>query len=113
MKKITYFGDMIRRNHIHRLILEHWRGNKQRKAKNVVVDKFHRMEGNELRRTRGTGSRSGAMEDHGSQPHQRRRHLMIMMKGYSLAYRVKFSFCFIASNYFLWNYFLGIKQLAA
>ena len=43
-------------------------GNKQRKAKNEVVDKHHRMDGNENRRPRETGSSSGAMEDHDSQP---------------------------------------------
>ena len=37
-RKITYFGNMIRRNYIHRLLLEgHGRGKKQRKAENGVV----------------------------------------------------------------------------
>ena len=53
---------------------------KQRKAKNGVVDKHHRMEGNAIRRPRETGSRSGAMEDHDSQHSQRRRHLMMTMQ---------------------------------
>ena len=53
--------------------------NKQRKAKNGVDAKYHRMDGNAMRRPRETGSRSGAMEDHDSQPSQRRRHLMMMM----------------------------------
>ena len=42
--------------------------NKQRKAKNGVGDKHHRMDGNAIRRFCETGSRSGAMEDHDSQP---------------------------------------------
>ena len=49
------------------------------KAKNGVDDKHHRMDGNALRRHRETCSRSEAMEDHDSQPSQRRRHLMMMM----------------------------------
>ena len=40
--------------------------------------KYHRMDGNAIRRPRETGSISGAMEDHDSQPYQRRRHLMVM-----------------------------------
>ena len=52
---------------------------KQRKAKNGVDDKYHRMDGDAIRRARETGSRSGAMESHDSQPSQRRRHLMMMM----------------------------------
>ena len=52
---------------------------KPRKAKNGVDDKHHRMDGNTIRRPRETCSRSGAMEDHDSQPSQRRRHLMMMM----------------------------------
>ena len=53
--------------------------NKQRKAKNGVDDKYHRMDGNAIRRPRKTGSRSGAKEDHDSQPSQRRRLLMNMI----------------------------------
>ena len=34
---------------------------------------------NEIRRPCETGSRPGAMEDHDSQPSQRRRHLMMIM----------------------------------
>ena len=45
------------------------------KAKNGVVDKHHRMDGNAIPRPRETGSRSGAMESHDSQPSQSRRHL--------------------------------------
>ena len=52
---------------------------KQRKAKNRVVDKHHRMDGNAIRRPRENCSRSGAVEDHDSQPSQRRRHLMMTM----------------------------------
>ena len=48
-RKITYFGHMIRRNNIHRLLLEGpLEGKKQRKAKNGVDDKHHRMDGNAL-----------------------------------------------------------------
>ena len=74
-RKITYFGHMIRRNNIHRLLLE----GQQRKAKNGVVDKHHRMDGNAIQRPRDNCSRSGTLEDHDSQPSQRRRHLMMMM----------------------------------
>ena len=42
-----------------------------------VGDKYHRMDGNAIRRPRETGSRSGAMESHDSQPSSRRRHLII------------------------------------
>ena len=35
---------------------------------NGLDDKYHRMDANEIRRPRETGSRSGAMEDHDSQP---------------------------------------------
>ena len=49
------------------------------KAKNGVVDKYHRLDGNAMRIPCETGSRSGAMEDHNSQPSQRRRHLVMMM----------------------------------
>ena len=51
----------------------------QRKAKNGVVDKHHRLDRDAIRRSRETDTRSGAMEDHDSQPSQRRRHLMMMM----------------------------------
>ena len=51
----------------------------QRKAKNGVDDKHHRMDGDAIRRPRVTCSRSGAMEDLDSQPSQRRRHLMMMI----------------------------------
>ncbi len=54
-------------------------GNKQRKAKNGVDDKHHRVDGNAIRRARETCSRSGAMEDHENQSSQRRRHLMMMI----------------------------------
>ena len=37
------------------------------------------MDGNAIRRPRETGSRSGAMEDHDSQPSERRRHLIMIM----------------------------------
>ena len=50
-RKITYFGHMIRRNNIHRLLLEGPLAGgekKQRKAKNGVDDKHHRMDGNVL-----------------------------------------------------------------
>ena len=52
----------------------------QRKAKNGVVDKRHRMDGNAIRRPRENCARSGAMEHHDSQPSEIRRHLMMMMK---------------------------------
>ena len=80
-----------RRNNIHRLLLGGSTGGekKQRKAKNGVDDKHHRMDRNALRRPREACSRnnnpreacsrSGGMEDHESQPSQRRRHLMMMM----------------------------------
>ena len=55
----------------------------QRKVNNGVVDKHHIMDGNAIRRPRETGPRSGGMEDHDSQPSPRRRHLMILMTGYS------------------------------
>ena len=64
---------MIKRNNIHRLLLEGpltgstGRECKQR-AKNGVDDKYHRMDGNAIRRPRETGSTSGAMESHDSQP---------------------------------------------
>ena len=48
-RKITYLGHMIRRNNIHRLLLEGpltGGEKKQRKAKNGVDDKHHRMDGN-------------------------------------------------------------------
>ena len=90
---------MIRRNYIHRLLLEGPLEGKeaeegrersslkysmqivgqQRKAKNGVDDKHHRMDGDAIRIPRETCSRSGAMEDHDSQPSQRRRHLMMMI----------------------------------
>ena len=75
-RKITYFGHMIRRNNV-----EGSTGGKkkQRKAKNGVDDKHHIMDGDAIRRPRETCSRSGAMEDHDSQPSQRRRHLMMMI----------------------------------
>ena len=37
---------------------------KQRKANNGVDDKYHRMDGNAIRRPREAGSKSGAMESH-------------------------------------------------
>ena len=46
-------------------------------------DKYHRMDGKAIRRPQETGSRSGAMEDHDSQPSQGRRHLMMMSSGVS------------------------------
>ena len=72
---------MIRRNNIHRLMLEWSTGweNKQRKDKNRVDDKYHRIDGNAIRRPRDTGSRSGAMEGHDRHLSSRRRHLMMMM----------------------------------
>ena len=90
---------MIRRNNIHMLLFkgplegkEAEEGQErsslkyriqivgqQRKAKNGVDDKHHRMDGDAIRRPRETCSRSGAMEDHDSQPSQRRRHLMMMI----------------------------------
>ncbi len=92
---------MIRRNYIHRLLLEGPLEGKeaeegrersksslkysmqivglQRKAKNGVDDKHHRMDGNMIRKPRETGSISGAMEDHDNQPSSRRRRLMMMM----------------------------------
>ncbi len=95
-RKITYSGNMIRRNYIHRLLLEGPLEGKeeeecrersslkysmqivglQRTAKNGVDDKHHRNDGDAIRRPRETCSRSGAMDDHDSQPSQRRRHLM-------------------------------------
>ena len=98
-RKITYFGNMFRRNYIHRLLLEGPLEGKeaeegrersslkysmqivglQRKAKNGVDDKHHRMDGDAIRIPRETCSRSGVMEDHDSQPSQRRRHLMMMI----------------------------------
>ena len=48
----------------------HWRENKQRKAKNGVYYKCHRMDGNAIGKPRETGSRSGAMESRVSQPSQ-------------------------------------------
>ena len=54
-------------------------GSKQRKAKNGVDNKYHRMDGNALRRPRETAGGSGEMEIHDSQPSSRRRHLMIVM----------------------------------
>ena len=41
------------------------------------------MDGNAIRRPRETCSRSGAMEDHDSQPSQRRRHPMCAMSTYN------------------------------
>ena len=80
-RKITYFGHMIKRNNMHRLILEGQLEGKlwQRTVKNGVDDKYHRMDENAIQRTRENCSRSGAMEDHNSQHSQRRRHLMMMM----------------------------------
>ena len=52
---------------------------KQRKAKNGVDDKYHRMNGNSIRRPRETCPRSGAMEDHDMQPSKTRRHLMMII----------------------------------
>ena len=59
----------------------------QRKAKNGVDDKHHRMDGDAIRIPRETCSRSGAMEDRDSQPSQRRRqykigdhHTVLMIK---------------------------------
>ena len=95
-RKITYLN---RRNYIHRLLLEGPLEGKeaeegrersslkysiqivglQRKAKNGVDDKHHSMDGDAIRIPRETCSRSGAMEDHDSQPSQRRRHLMMMI----------------------------------
>ena len=63
-RKIAYFGHMIRRNNTHRLLLEGPMEGKlsKRKAKNGVVDKHHRMDGNAIPRPRENCSRSGAME---------------------------------------------------
>ena len=49
-RKITYFGYMIRRNNIHRAVVGGSTGgkSKQRKAKNGVDDKYHRMNGNAI-----------------------------------------------------------------
>ena len=52
-------------------------------------DKYHRMDGNATRRPRETCSRSGAIEDHDSQPFQRRRHLMMMMMMMNIPLKVK------------------------
>ena len=73
---------MIKRNNMHRLILEGQLEGKlwQRTVKNGVDDKCHRMDGNAIQRPRENCSRSGPMEDHDdSHPSQRRRHLMMMM----------------------------------
>ena len=58
----------------------HWRENKQRKAKNGVYYKCHRMDGNAIRKPRETGSRSGAMESRVSQPSSIRWYLMMMRR---------------------------------
>ena len=81
-RKITYFDHMIRRSNIHRAVVGWSTGgeSKQRKAKNGVDDKHHRMDGNAIRRPCETVSRSGAMESHDSHPSSRRRHLMMMMR---------------------------------
>ena len=80
-RKITYFGHMTRCNNIHRLLLkgpldgkeaeegQEWSSIKyriqivgqQRKAKNGVGDKHHRMDGDAIQRPRETCSRSGAI----------------------------------------------------
>ena len=80
-RKIAYFGHMIRRNNIHRQLLEGPLEGKLSRGRleNGVVDKHHRMDGNAIPRPRENCSRSGAMEDHDSQPSQRRRHLMMSM----------------------------------
>ena len=52
-------------------------------------DKYHRMDGNAIRRPRETGSRSGAMEDHDSQPSQRRWHLMMITSVGPVIFRFK------------------------
>ena len=44
-----------------------------------MVDKHHILDGDAIRISRQTGTSSGAMEDHDSQPAQRRRHLLMMM----------------------------------
>ena len=66
---------------------------KQMKAKNGVDGKHHRMDGNAIRIPRETCSRSGAMEDHDSQPSQRRRHL-VMMKQHGVDLFRRFSYDF-------------------
>ena len=75
MGKTTFFFAYLKRKHPHADIGGSTGGEtKQRKAKNGVDNKHHRMDGNEIRRARETFSRPGAMEDHDSQPSQRRRH---------------------------------------
>ena len=45
-----------------------------------LVGKHHRMDGNAIRRPHENCSRSGAMEDHDSEPSQRRRHMMMLIQ---------------------------------
>ena len=81
--KIINFGHMIRRS-LNTSTGWYWAviggENKQRKAKNGVDDKYHRVDGNEIWRPHETGSRLGAMEDHDSQPSYRRRQLMMVRR---------------------------------
>ena len=59
-RKITYFGHMIKRNNMHRLILEGPPEEKlsRGRLKNGVDDKHHRTDGDAIRRPREIGSRS-------------------------------------------------------
>ena len=66
--KMTYFGHMIRRNNIHRLILERPLEGKMCRGRPRVDGKYQRMNGNEIWRPREAGSRSRVMENHDSQP---------------------------------------------
>ena len=80
-RKTTYFGHIIRRNNIHRLLLDGPLEGKRsrRRPRTEWMTNITERNGNAIRRPRDICSRSGAMEDHDSQPSQRRRHLMMMM----------------------------------
>ena len=62
-------------------------------------NKHHRMDGKAIRRARETGSRSGAMEDHDSQPSSGRRHpTMMMMMSVALTTRILFCWLHVVSG---------------
>ena len=81
-KKNAYFGHMIRRNNIHRVISEGplegeiSRGRPRTEWITNITEWTGMRYEDFVRLAQG-----GAMEDHDSPPSQRRRHLMMMMDG--------------------------------
>ena len=67
-KPIFYLGHIIRHHNIHRLILEGSLVGKITggRPRTEWMEKHQRIDGNDIRRPRETGSRLGAMESHDS-----------------------------------------------